>query len=241
MVRNAEGENPTEFDMFVAEQSEQLIALAAQMPAGSHLLPSNVVVQALRDVFFSGKLGRALGELAGQVSGYVSGEFPAPLHFFMRAAFVTGASMRQMFVTNDFDFGERGAAEHTFELRRARSTRVCRQEVIDEALRTALIGDGSKSVRSIAVDLCMEPTTVWRRSSDLCSQVSRHHASYVAKTAAVRRAEFESRVQEVLRTFKRRGVCPTESDLKDALDDPACFLNDWKRAVIRQQFRKLDL
>lgn len=243
-VCDGEHASPTEFDAFVAEQCEELLQLVAQMPAGSHLLPSNVVVQALRDVFFHGnaaEMARAVGELAGQANGYVSGEFPAPLHFFMRAAFVTGASMHQMFVTNEFAPGERIRAEHTFEVRRARSTHLCKQAIIDDALRAALVGDGSKSVQAIAVDLCMEPVTVWRRSPDLSSQVSRHHASYVAATAAVRRAAFESRVEGILLSFKSRGVRPTDNELKEALDDPACFLNDWKRAVIRLQFLKLDL
>ncbi len=243
-IPNEECACPTEFEVFVAQQSEELLQLVAQVPAGSHLLPSNVVVQALRDVFFYGnaaEMARALGELSGKTNGYVSGEFPAPLHFFLRAAFVTGASMRQLFVTNDFDSDERIRSEHKFEVRRAQSHRACKQEDIDEALKGALGGDGSKSVRAIAIDLCMEPVTVWRRSPGLSAQVSRLHASYVAAVAASRREAFESRVQEVLMRFKCRGICPTKSELMEALGDQACFLNDWKRAVIRQQSRKLDL
>ncbi|WP_232477844.1 hypothetical protein [Caballeronia calidae] len=234
----------TDFDVFVAEKCEELISLPAMLPPGAHLLPSNLVVQALRDVFFRGSatdMARAVGELPGQVHGYIKGEFPAPLAFFMRAAAVTGASMREIFVTNAFESTDISASTHTFELRRARPRRVFTQESIENALRTALSGDGSKSVQAVAVDLRMEAATVWRRSPDLCSQVSQRHARYVAASAALRRAAFESKVHEVLSNFKGRGIRPTQDDLREALHDPACFLNEWKRAVIQQQSRKLDL
>ncbi|SPB17802.1 TetR family transcriptional regulator [Caballeronia novacaledonica] len=234
----------TDFDVFVAEKCEELISLPAILPPGAHLLQSSVVVQALRDVFFRGSgtgMARAVGELPGQVHGYIKGEFPAPLAFFMRVAAVTGASMREIFVTNAFESTNLSASTHTFELRRARPRRVVTQESIDNALQTALNGDGSKSVQAIAVDLRMEAATVWRRSPNLSSKVSQHHARYVAASAALRRAEFESKVHEVLSSFKGRGIRPTQDELKEALHDPACFLDDWKRTVIRQQSRKLDL
>jgi hypothetical protein len=239
-----DGPDATDFEIFVAEMCEELISLPASLPRGSHLLPSALVVQALRDVFFRGsatEMARAFGELPGQVHGYIKGEFPAPLTFFMRAASVTGASMHQIFVSNEFESVDITASTHSFELRRARPRRVFTQESIENALRAALEGDGSKSVQSVAVDLRMEAATVWSRSPELSSKVSKHHAAYRAATAAQRKASFEARVQEMFKWFKEQQIRPSDTEIKDALNDQACFLNAWKREVIRQQSRKIDL
>jgi hypothetical protein len=231
-----------EFELFAAEQAEQLLALPAKLDSGAHILPGTAAVRALRDVFFEGngaQMGRALGELAGQVNGYAAGEFPAPLAFYLRAAYVTGASMNEIFVSNDFHTHKHARTSCSFSLRRAQSGRAVEQAALERALRDALNGDGRKSVRAVAIDLCLEPVTAWRRSPRLCSEVSRNHARYVAKSAANRRAEFQSNVAEVLLTFRKQGVKPTTKQIKDALKDSACFLNDWKREVIGNELARL--
>ncbi|MFM0137774.1 hypothetical protein [Caballeronia grimmiae] len=234
----------TDFDVFVAEKCEELISLPARLPPGVHLLPSNLVVQALRDVFFRGnaaEMARALGELRGQVNCYIHGEFPAPLIFFIRAALVTGASMHQIFVSNAFESAETAHSTHTFELRRAGPRRIFSQESIDNALRAALDGNGSMSVQAVAITMGMDGATIWGRSPELCSRVSKHHATFMADAAARRRAAFESKVQEVLKRLRDQDIRPTASAIRDALHDQGCFLNEWKRAVILKQCREFDL
>jgi len=231
----------SDFEVFAAEQGESLLALPAQLSEGARILPSAAAVQALRDVFYRGngaEMARAIGELPGQVNGYASGEFPPPLSFYLRAAYVTGASMHQIFLSNDFDLGA-SPRPAQFELRRARSKHAIEQAEIERALMDVLAGDGERSVRAVAADLCLEPVTVWRRSPQLCSQVSRKHAAYVAAASAARRAEFESEVSAVMASFAQRGVMPSPNQIKEALGDPACFLNDWKRAVIRLEMAKI--
>jgi hypothetical protein len=233
----------SDFEIFAAEQGEHLLTLPAQLSAGARILPSDVAVQALRDVFFCGngaEMARAVGELPSQANGYAIGEFPAPLSFYTRAAYVTGASMYQIFVSNDFDVAGRVRPGYTFDLRRAQSRRAGDQAHIERALSEALIGGGIKSVRAVAIDLCMEPPTIWRRSPHLCSELSRRHALYVASTAAARRSDFEAAVREVLSNFAQEGVAPSANQMREALNDPACFLNDWKRAVIRIEMAKFD-
>lgn len=232
----------TDFEVFAADQCESLLSLPAQLSEGARILPSAAAVQALRDVFYRGngaELARAIGELPGQVNGYASGEFPPPLSFYLRAAYVTGASMHQIFLSNDFGFCVTPGPAHAFEIRRAQSKRVIDQAEIERALMDVLAGDGAKSVRAVATDLCLDPVTVWRRSPQLCSQVSRKHAAYVAAVSATRRADFESEVSAVIARFAQRGVMPTTNQIKEALGDPACFLNDWKRAVIRLEMAKM--
>lgn len=231
-----------DFGMFVAEQCEILLSLPAQLSEGARILPSAAAVQALRDVFYQGngaEMARAVGELPGQVNGYASGEFPPPLSFYLRAAYVTGASMHQIFLSNDFDPGAPPKPSPAFGLRRAQSKRVIEQAEIERALMDVLAGDGAKSVRAVATDLCLEPVTVWRRSPQLCAQVSRKHAAYVAAASAARRVDFESEVSAVMASFVQRGVMPSTNQIKEALGDPACFLNDWKRAVIRLEMAKI--
>lgn len=232
----------SDFEVFAAERGESLLSLPAQLSEGARILPSAAAVQALRDVFYEGngaEMARAIGELPGQVNGYASGEFPPPLSFYLRAAYVTGASMHQIFLSNDFDLCVSPRPGPAFELRRARSKRVIEQAEIERALMDVLDGDGAKSVRAVATDLCLEPVTVWRRSPQLCSQVSRKHAAYVAAVSAARRADFESEVSAVMAGFAKRGVMPSANQIKEALGDPACFLNDWKRAVIRLEMSKI--
>lgn len=233
----------TKFDLFAAEMCSDLLALPSQLPPGAKVLPGSLVVQALRDVFFYGngsEMGRRLGELPGQVNFYANDEFCAPLHFYLRAAYITGATMKQIFVTSSFGEQSSAHAAESFELRRATPRRVREQAELDQALRNALAEEPGTSVQAIAIDLNMEPVTVWRRSPELCSQVSRRYAAQVADRAAARRSEFEEKVKAVMAGFKDRKHRPSAQELKEALCDPNCFLNDWKRGVIRQEMTKLN-
>ena len=228
---------PDDFQLHCAKQCEEFLALPGLLSDGAHVLPSSVAVSAVREVFFQGNgsaMARAVGSLPGQINAYTNGEFPAPLHLFLRAGFLTGATMNQMFVSNDFETSELVRPEKNFELRRAEPKRCGEQALIDKMLQDALRGDGSKSVRSVAIDLCLEPLTVWRRSPALSAQVSKHHAMYRAASAAKLRGEFEREVQTVVSSFERNGVRPSSDDMRSALHDPACFLNDWKRSVIHK-------
>jgi hypothetical protein len=229
------GAVPDAFQLYTAKQCEDLLALPGQLSDGEHVLPSSVAASAIREVFFQGNgsaMARSLGSLPGQINAYTNGEFPAPLYLFLRAGFSTGATMHQMFVSNGFESSELARPDTSFELRRAEPKRYGEQVLIDNMLKEALQGDGSASVRSIAINLCLEPLTVWRRSPKLSAEVSKQHAAFRATSATKLRREFEQEVQIVISSFEQRGHRPSSDDLRVALRDPACFLNDWKRTVI---------
>ncbi|MFL9959084.1 hypothetical protein PQR65_37425 [Paraburkholderia nemoris] len=183
-------------------------------------------------------MARATGGLACQVNGYATGEFPAPLHFFLRAGYITGATMQEIFVTNSFDNACSRRHDEKFDVRRAVPKRFSEQVAVDMALQAALDGNGSTSVRAIAINLNLEPASVWRRNPTLASAVSRRHAAFAAAAAAKRRSEFETAVHAVVVDCAQRGERPTAGQFKQALADPACFLNDWKRAAIRSAMAK---
>jgi hypothetical protein len=219
------------------------MALPSSLAAGAKVLPGMAVVQALRDVFFEGNgsaMARSLGELPGQVNFYANGEFAAPLHFFLRASHHTGATMEEMFVTHCFTDRSPGQGREPYQLRRAMPRRVREQAEIERMLTDALAEHPPRSVRAIAIDLNMEPVTLWRRSPDLCSQVSKRNSAHVAAIAAASRSAFEANVRVVLAEFKRRGRHPSEPELRGALQDPGCFLNVWKRSVIRAEMTKIE-
>ncbi|MFM0215457.1 TniQ family protein [Paraburkholderia caledonica] len=234
----------SEFERHCALTCEELLALPGSLPEGRHVLPSKVAVESLRDVFFEGNgaaLARATGGLASQVNGYATGEFPAPLHFFLRAGYVTGATMQDILVTNNFDIAGSRRQDEKFDVRRAVPKRFSEQVAVDRGLQAALDGDGSMSVRAVAINLNLQPASVWRRNPNLASVVSRRHAAFVAAAAAKRRSEFETAVHAVVADCVRRGERPTSDRLKQALGDPACFLNDWKRAAIRNAMARVGL
>ncbi|MFM0377808.1 TniQ family protein [Paraburkholderia strydomiana] len=233
-----------EFEVHCALACDELLAIPGTLPEGRQVLPSKVAVESLRDVFFEGNgaaMARATGGLASQVNGYATGQFPAPLHFFLRAGYITGATMQDILVTNSFDVAASRRHDEQFDVRRAVPKRFSEQLAVDMGLQAALDGDGSTSVRAIAINLNLAPASVWRRNPTLASAVSRRHAAFVAAVAAKRRSEFEAAVHAAVAGCVHRGEQPTPERMKQALGDPACFLNDWKRATIRNAMATVGL
>jgi hypothetical protein len=229
----AESREPTDFDLFCAQSCEQMLALSSSVDE-SRLLSSDIVVRAVRDVFFMGngsEMAQALGHLRSQVNHYCVGTFPAPLNLFLRAAFVTGATMEQLFVTNIFAEGGCATAME-FDLHRARSRRVLTDEELRVRLEGELSGAEASSVREVANRLNLEPGLIWRRAPDLAASISRRHAAYVAQTSADRKEHFILQLTRLTDEYRRLGHAPTVAQIKEALGGHGCFINSWKRSLI---------
>ena len=222
-----------EFELFAARACEQMLELSASL-SESQLLPSDLAVQAMRDVFFGGcgsTMAQAIGHGARQVNKYAQGAVPAPLNLFLRTAWTTGATPEQIFVTGQFDY-EPDMRDAAFETYRARRGRPLGDEELRHALNAALAEPSGTSVRALALRLGTEPSVIWRREPELASRLSRAYAAHVAQESQRKKAEFERTVLSVVNEFRGRGIRPSMEDMRSALGGSASFLNPWKRHVI---------
>jgi hypothetical protein len=226
---------PSEFELFCAQACEQLLSLAFDATENHRLLPSDQIASALRDVFFSGsgaRMERSLGLPRGQGNHYCAGTFPAPLHYYLRAIYYSGATVREVFASNEFQQKEPQRETLTFPLRRASVRRSLPVESIAAKLREALLRFPPPSVRRIAEELDVDSLLVWRRCAELATDVSARYAAYVAERAAENRKNFRASVRDV---FARYGTSISAQDMKHLLGDPSCYLNNWKREIIRDE------
>ncbi|WP_176079760.1 TniQ family protein [Paraburkholderia tropica] len=224
------------FALYCAQACEDLLALPQCVKDGESILPSSVSVSGLRDCFFEGNgsaMARRLGELPSQLNAYCNGEFPAPLHVFLRAGYVTGASMHQILVSQDFSVLGAGNAEAQFDLRRA-EPRAYDQSHVDESLRAAILDGGGMSVLQLASQLNVEVVTLWRRSPKLAKELAIAHAAYIAKRSAKGQSEFVESVRTTVADLRSQGVNPTASEVKRLLGDAGIGLNPWKRTVVHE-------
>ncbi|MGU7778680.1 hypothetical protein [Burkholderia sp. PU8-34] len=225
--------NVGEMETFAAKFCEQMLTLSCALDE-SQLLPSNLAVQALRDVFFGGRgsvMAKAIGHGPRQVNRYLEGAAPAPLNLFLRAACVTGATAEQIFATAQFDC-ETALEEAEFDLYRARHRRRLGYEELRRALEAAFAEPSGASVRSVAVRLGVDPAVIWRREPALASRLSLAYAVHVAEESRKKKAAFERSVLELAEQFRALGTRPSLDEMKEALGSSACFLNPWKRQVV---------
>jgi TniQ len=214
---------------------EELLLIPQKLGEEEAIASSDVTVRVLRDTFFEGSgshMARCIGELPGQLNAYARGDYPAPLHVFLRVARVTGASMRQIFVTHDFD--DTGPpSDGLFPLRRARPWKSAARDVVVGELKKAVDNNGDVSVRQVAIGLNTDPVNVWRWFPDQAKQLSQLHARRVARGMAEKKVAYMKKVRDVVFALRASGAeQPTEGDMRVLLDDPGATLNPWKRAVI---------
>jgi hypothetical protein len=225
-----------DFSAYCAVACEEILALPQSEENAHAILPSDVSVSGLRDVFFAGngsEMARRIGELPSQLNAYCNGDFPAPLHVFLRAGYVTGASMQQIFVSQDFGAPGVGKAQVSFEVRRAQH-RGYSQSSVDGGLRSAIMNGGQLSVPQVASRLNVDISTMWRRSPELTRELAVAHANYVAKRSARAKIEFSDAVRSAVLQMRSEGLEPTASDVKRHLGDSGVGLNPWKRSVVRE-------
>jgi hypothetical protein len=222
----------SDFEVFTAKTCEQMLELSASL-GESQLLPSNLAVQILRDVFFEGcgkTMAEAVGHTTRQVNKFAEGTSPAPLNLFLRAGWVTGARPDQIFVTGQFEC-ESSPRNAVFEVYRARRRPTLGYEELRRELNAALAEPAGASVRSLALRLGTDPSVVWRREPELASRLSRTYAKHVAQESQRKKEAFERTVSSLVKAFRGRGIRPSMEDMREALDD-TCFLNSWKRHVV---------
>lgn len=235
--RDVEGTPIDDFATFCAWECEEILLLPQTLPKGEEILPSDISVTGLRDVFFSGNgssMARRLGEVPSQLNAYCTGQLPTPLHVYLRASYLTGASMRQIFVTQEFNDALPRHQDAEFGLRRARSRAAYEQERVDNELRLAIAGEGDVSVRQVATRLNIDPPTLWRRSAELANELARKHAKYSAQRSVAKKASFVEQARTVIQTYQIQDTEPTWKEIMHGLDDPGVGLNPWKRSVIRE-------
>jgi hypothetical protein len=204
------------------------------------ILPSDQIVSALRDIFFCGsgaKMERALGIPRGQGNHYCVGSFPAPLHFYLRVAFYTGASMAQIFVANRFESTVPERAAYNFPMRHAPAKRTILSSDVAARLSDALSAFPPLSIRHIATQADVDAQVVWRRFPELAADVSARYAAYVAERAAESRRDFRAAVRAVVHDF---GTSISAAEMKLHMADSGCYLNDWKREIIKQEIARAD-
>ncbi|WP_409333843.1 TniQ family protein [Burkholderia sp. Bp8963] len=223
----------TEHETFYARTCEQMLELSSTFDE-SQFLSSDLAVQALRDVFFGGRgstMAKAIGHGPRQVNKYQEGAAPAPLNVFLRAAWVTGATPEQIFVTGRFDC--QGAPRETvFDGYRARSERTLGRGELRRGLDAALAEPSGASVRSVALRLGIDPTVIWRSEPALAARLSRAYAVHVAEESQRKKASFEQSVLKVAEEFRACGRRPTLDEMREALGGSACFINPWRRHVV---------
>jgi hypothetical protein len=214
---------------------EDVLALS-NVEGDIDVIRSDVAVRAIRDVFYSGssaQMGRELGILPSQVVHFAAGSFPAPLQLFVRASYTTGATMRQLIVTNQFEPDASRFKRRGFETRRLVPRRNELKKELFSALTEALSGDGSVSVAAIAASFNIAAITVWRRERDLASRLSLRHAEYVAKQTQQEKEQYRERVVAFLKTCAGQGMVPSRREVDKQCDGVGRFSSDWKRTLIR--------
>lgn len=225
-----------DFEIFCARSVEDAIALS-NVGHNVDLVASDVAVRAIRDVFYEGsavQMGRALGVLPSQVVHFAAGTFPAPLHLFVRACYATGATMRQIFLTNSFEGDSLATRECEFELRRSVPRRVQMSRDLVDRLTKAIAGNGGTSIKDIAHDLNISATTVWRRERELASRLARHHAEYVAKETQCQKDQYRRDVVAFLTTCRADRICLGRRRIDEECGGVGRFGSDWKRSVIKE-------
>ncbi|MFM0553579.1 TniQ family protein [Paraburkholderia sediminicola] len=223
-------------EMFCARSVEEILALS-DVEHEVNPIASDIAVRAIRDVFYDGssaQMARALGVLPSQIVHFAAGTFPAPLHLFVRASYTTGATMEQMFLTNDFDGESPVKKEYEYEIRRSVPQRVQMSRDLVERLGEALEGDGSKSIQHIADSLHITATTVWRRERELATRLARQHAAYAVKERQRQKDQYRSNVVAFLIACRDQGVSPGRRRIDEECGGAGRFASDWKRSVIRQ-------
>ncbi|WP_233886387.1 hypothetical protein [Paraburkholderia flagellata] len=214
-----------------------MLALPQQLALGEQLVSSSDALCGLRDVFFAGNgsaMARRLGELPAQLNAYGVGSQPTPLHVFLRASYVTGASIHQILVSQQFDSVGLAHRDADFALRRGKREPGYDEARVDEALRQALAGSGELSVNVVACSLNLDPPTVWRKSGELARQLAVRHASFVAQRSARKKEDFIERVRSIAKRYKAAGIVATAEDIKQELDDAGCGINEWKRTTVSE-------
>ncbi|WP_244438963.1 hypothetical protein [Paraburkholderia dilworthii] len=136
-------------------------------------------------------------------------------------------------MTNVFSRDKLALSEQlAFEPYRARARRTDQKERVIESLNQALTSFPPQSVRGLALQLHVDPNFVWRSFPNLAAEISTRHSAYTAQLAASRRAEFTADVRAALDRF---GPSIAPNQMKAILEDPACYLNCWKREVIMEE------
>ncbi|WP_429573442.1 hypothetical protein [Paraburkholderia sp. UCT70] len=206
------------------------------------LIPSDVAVRALRDVFFCGssaQMGRALGILPSQVVHFAVGTFPAPLHLFVRASRATGATMAQIFVTNKFEVDGRIASTPQFDIQRSVPRRLQLHADLLIQLNDALAAGGMQSVGAVAASLNISATTVWRRERELASRLARMHAEFVSKQTQAQKETYQVKIATYIRECAARGVIPGRRRIDIECGGVGQFSSEWKRSVIKEAIRQV--
>jgi hypothetical protein len=225
----------SELDMFLSRAVEDALSLS-NVGGPINILSSDVAVRALRDVFFCGsstQMGRALGVQRRQIGHFADGRFPAPLQLFVRASFITGGTMEQIFISNKFETDKMSGRRLDFEVEQRASSRS--QLAIDlvRRLNSALADGGRMSVAAIADSLNITATTVWRRERQLASRLALMHAEFTSTQAQAQKEEYRAKVFAFVAECASRGVTPTRMEVDVKCGGDGQISSYWKRDVLK--------
>ncbi|MFM0523905.1 hypothetical protein PQR11_02825 [Paraburkholderia strydomiana] len=227
--------------MFIARAVEDALSLS-NVGEDIELICSDVAVRALRDVFFCGssaQMGRALGILPSQVVHFVAGTFPAPLCLFVRASYITGATMEQIFISNRFKIGVVERHTSQFDVLRSVPRRLQLGFDLVTRLNNALADGGKQSVSAVADGLKITATTVWRRERALASLLAQMHAEFMAQKTQARKEEYQTKVIAFITACAARGVTPSRNEVDKECGGVGQFSTDWKRMTIKNAIQQI--
>lgn len=230
-----------ELDAFASLAVEDALSLS-NVSGDIDLISSDVAVRALRDVFYCGssaQMGRALGILPSQVVHFAAGTFPAPLLLFVRASYATGATMKQIFVTNKFNVEGSTRRKPHFEVQPSVPRRLQLSADLVMRLNNALADGGKQSVGAVAAGLNISATTVWRRERELASRLAQMHAEYVGGETQAQKEEYEAKVLAFITACAARGVAPGRRMVDIECGGVGRFSTNWKRSVIKAALQQV--
>lgn len=230
-----------DLDVYVAIAVEDALSLS-NVEEEIELVCSDVAVRAIRDVFYCGssaQMGRSLGFLPSQVVHFAAGTFPAPLLLFVRASYMTGATMEQIFVTNRFNFDETAPRERQFEVKRSVPRRIQTGADLAMKLNNAIADGGKQSVGAIAAGLNITATSVWRRERELASRLAQMHAVFVSKETQGQKEQYRAKVFAFVTACAAQGVKPGRRLVDAECGGVGRFASDWKRSIIKDAMEQV--
>jgi hypothetical protein len=184
-------------------------------------------------------MGRSLGFLPSQVVHFAAGTFPAPLLLFVRASYVTGATMEQIFVTNKFNFDGTAPRERQFEVKRSVPRRVQTGADLAMRLNNAIADGGKQSVGAVAAGLNITATSVWRRERELASRLAQMHAVFVSKETQAQKEQYQTKVIAFIAACAAQGIKPGRRWVDAECGGVGRFASDWKRSVIKEAMEQV--
>ncbi|WP_429354191.1 TniQ family protein [Paraburkholderia sp. 32] len=220
-----------------AKMCEQFLLLPQHLAMGESIASSKVAISALRASFFGGsgsKMARSIGVPPAHVNAYARGDCLAALDIFLRIALVTSTSMRDIFVTREFEATNVVLREESFPVRtiKPKTAQVSRAAVRE--LCSSIDGGGPISVREAARRANIDPSNIRRWHAALTQRASALYERRVATEAQARKDAFVDKVLMVVRERKMSGAStPTTREMR-VIFGRGATLNPWKRDVIAE-------